>query len=112
MSDEQYKKTNHVCQWLKDRFAKEGFPDLHVSYWGHDPDDYEMGVEYEEDDVSGIYDCFMIPDDKLEEFNARRYDTIRDEFSTEFMFHLCLLTHSVSVTKEYYPEIYKLCQKT
>lgn len=95
---------NKISEWMEVAFARNGFPGIIVRYWGHDPDDLEMGTE--EDGWSGIYDAFMIPDDRLDEFRKLYYsDSFGEDIGRECLFHPPLVQHGVAATIKYYPQI-------
>jgi hypothetical protein len=97
-------KHNHVCDILRGHFSKAGFPGVVFKYWGHDPDDIDMGME--EDGLSGIYDAFMVPDDMMAEFGEACHRLNKDVFEKELLFYVCIIKHDVSGTRQHYPDIY------
>lgn len=91
----------HVSEMIVAEAKKLGYDGLIVKYWGQDPDD-----EFE-DGLTGAYDVFMIPDSKYHQFFMEDSHKISDGLISQTLFPLCLVTHNVSETKQYYPEICK-----
>jgi hypothetical protein len=85
--------------------ATEGFPEAFVTYWGHDPED-EMFYDIPADDISGFYDVFMIPDDRIDEFWSKEPD-ISGGLAGKLSFKPLLITHSAAATRQHYPEIHE-----
>jgi len=95
-----------------EEILREKYPHVIVKYWGHDPDDIEMGLE--EDGLSGFYDAFMAKPDIRTWYESEYYWFEQKCFDKKFPLIPHIIFHNEENTKKYYPKIYeehlKRCQ--